>query len=505
MADPALLPYQSAIVDALRFSRQTIAEKSRRIGFTYGLAFGACMVASTCRADGGSDVLYMSYNQDITREFISYCAGFATSLDQAVSEVIEDEVLLEGGDKAIKAFRIEFASGSKIQALPSSARAIRGHQGVAIIDEAAFVEDLDAMIAAAQPLQVWGGRLFVCSTHFGVANPFNRLLTNIRAGREQNWQIQRVTIEDALEQGLYRRICKVQHARWSRRAEAKWRDDLIGSLGARAGQELFCVPDQGGQLWLPLALLEQAARKTLPVHRLTGEASAMDLAQAYRTHAMRGWMADRLADLVKAHGRGAHITIGADIGRTQDLTVIWVLKRTGIMRETLFVLEFSRVTFAEQAAAFHWLAEGWPGLDAIAIDATGIGAQMAEHATDLVGSRAQEVKLSEGWYRLNTEPLKAAFEDKTITIPADHAIIEDLRTVTLIDGVARVPKHARRTAKDGVTRHGDAAIALMLAHAASCDLPPRYECELVGKANPPSNLPPDYHEWFPDEGFPDEV
>ena len=46
--------------------------------------------------------------------------------------------------------------------------------------------------------------------------------------------------------------------------------------------------------------------------------------------------------------------------------------------------------------------------------------------------------MSEPWYRENMPPFKAAFEDGTITIPADRDTQDDLRCLQIIRGVARV-------------------------------------------------------------------
>ena len=60
-------------------------------------------------------------------------------------------------------------------------------------------------------------------------------------------------------------------------------------------------------------------------------------------------------------------------------------------------------------------------------------------------------------------PLVAALEDDALRIPKDADIIDDLRALERIDGVIKL---GRRSGKAG-ERHGDAAIALCLAYAAS--------------------------------------
>ena len=84
----------------------------------------------------------------------------------------------------VQAFRLKFASGFKIVALPSVPRALRGKQGLVIIDEAAFHKDLAEVLKAAVALLMWGGQVVVVSTHDGSANPFNLLLDDIRANGE---------------------------------------------------------------------------------------------------------------------------------------------------------------------------------------------------------------------------------------------------------------------------------------------------------------------------------
>lgn len=76
----------------------------------------------------------------------------------------------------------------------------------------------------------------------------------------------------------------------------------------------------------------------------------------------------------------------------------------------------------------------------------------------------------------------AAIEDDALPVPKDAEIINDLRALERIDGVVKLGKH--RTGKDK-DRHGDAAIALCLAYAASRadNMPP---VEVAIEDNPPS-------------------
>ena len=99
-------------------------------------------------------------------------------------------------------------------ALPSVARSLRSLQGLVILDEAAFYDDLDAVIKAAMAMLMWGGKVVILSTHNGADNPFHRLIKDVNHGR-LNYHLIRVTLDDALEGGLYKRICKKQGKEWS--------------------------------------------------------------------------------------------------------------------------------------------------------------------------------------------------------------------------------------------------------------------------------------------------
>ena len=104
---------------------------------------------------------------------------------------------------------------------------------------------------------------------------------------------------------------------------------------------------------------------------------------------------------------------------------------------------------------------------------------------------------SEGWYRDNTAPLKAAFEDGNIALPKDAAVLDDIAAFRLVRGVPRVPD-LRTTDKNGQKRHGDAGIAVLLGYVASrTEVYQPFTYEPVktsprGAANP--LLPPDDDE-----------
>jgi len=137
-----------------------------------------------------------------------------------------EEVALEDERRALLAYRIQFASGHKIVALSSRPSNLRGKQGRAVIDEAAFHDNLPELLKAALAFTMWGGRVHVISTHNGAENPFNEMVNDIRAGRRP-FSLHRVTLDDAIADGLYHRICTKAGRRYSIAGEREWRARLF--------------------------------------------------------------------------------------------------------------------------------------------------------------------------------------------------------------------------------------------------------------------------------------
>lgn len=71
--------------------------------------------------------------------------------------------------------------------------------------------------------------------------------------------------------------------------------------------------------------------------------------------------------------------------------------------------------------------------------------------------------------RGSEDALRAAVEDRTVTLPNDRDTFADFRLVKLVKGVPRVPENARNPERgqSREQRHGDSAIAAVLAYAAS--------------------------------------
>ncbi|GBR09475.1 hypothetical protein [Gluconobacter frateurii] len=473
MSQPVFLRYQSETMQAVRDHKVVVVEKSRRTGLSWAASFIADITAATARGEGGMDVFYMGYNLEMAREFIDYCAEHAATMQDVVATVQESFWRdPEHPEKDTKVFRLDLASGHKILALPSRARALRGMQGLVILDEAAFHDDLDELLKAAMALLIWGGKVLIISTHDGDQNPFNVLVQKIRA-KKVPYHLIRITLDDALRDGVYHKICEAQGIEWTQAGQDAWRTEMLAFYQDNADEELFCIPNPSTGAYIPLALIDARSDKAVPVKRWACDAAFTLMADRLRELEARSFCEEELAPVLDGLDPKASHVFGEDFGRSGDLTVIWVLQmRPNTDRATVLVVELRNTPFEQQKQILHYVLDRLPRFRAGKMDGRGNGQYLAEVTVQRYGSRVEAVMLSEGWYRDEMPPMKAAFEDATLTLPADQEIHDDIRALKLVRGVARVPD--QRSEGGTGKRHGDAAIALAMAYAASRADPEEY-------------------------------
>lgn len=444
-------------------------EKSRRIGASWGEAADSVLWASETGHGEKRNVWYIGYNKDMAIEFVNDSANWARAYNLAASAMEEyeeiDQEEYEGvvSEKKIQAFRITLASGWRITALSSRPSNLRGKQGRIIIDEAAFHDDLAGLLKAAMAMLIWGGQVHVISTHFGDANPFNDLANDVRAKRKP-YSLHRTTFDDALGDGLYRRICEVLGRQWSPEAETAWRQEVVDFYGDDADEELFCIPSQGTGVWLTRALIESCMSDEIPVIRYEQPKSFAELADHLRHAEVKDWCEETLKPLLSPMPPEWTSYFGEDFGRTGDLTVITPLceEQRATFRAP-FMLELRNIPFQQQEQILFYIVDRLPRFRFGALDARGNGQYLAERAMQQYGAtRIAQVMLSEPWYREHMPRYKAAFEDRSILLPKDKDIIEDHRYVRVIKGVAKLPE-GKTKGDDKKQRHGDSAIAGAMA------------------------------------------
>lgn len=425
-----LLPYQAAWVKD--GSRLKLAEKSRQIGWTWCTAYR--LVSTKSLADARLDAWISSRDDIQARLFLEDCKSFAQLLQTAAEDLGEQAI----DDKGHTAYVLAFANKFRAHSMSSNPDAQAGKRGDRILDEFALHPDPRKLYSIAYPGITWGGSMEIFSTHRGSANFFNELVREIRErGNPKGISLHRVTLQDALEQGFLYKLQTKLPADDPRQQM----DEAAYFAATRAGcadeesfmQEFMCVPADDAAAFLSYDLIASCEYKA-------GEEPAGDLAA-----------------LAAATGE---LFVGVDVGRDQDLTVIWVVEKIAGTYFTRRVIELSKQTFDAQEATLYTIL-GLPRVRRCCIDATGIGRQFAERARQRFGNyKVEEVKFTGPVKEELAYPLKAVFEDRTIRIPLRKEIRADLRAVgkeTTASG------NIRFTAERNANGHADRFWAVALA------------------------------------------
>lgn len=471
-----LLKHQIDILSSTSRYSLTATDKSRRIGATWGVGADSVLTAGSRPDAGGMDVLYIGYNLDMAREFIDTCGMWARAFMPACTEIGEflfhDKGENGSADQYIQAFRIRFASGFEIVALSSRPRSLRGRQGYVILDEFAFHDEPEELLKAAMAFIIWGGKVLVISTHNGDENPFNKLLTDIRAGKYgDDANVVRCTFDDAIVNGLYMRVCMKRGIEWSAEGEAKWRSNVRKLYRHNAAEELDCVPSAGSGVYLSRALIEACTSPPNDVVLLHCPPGFELKPKAVREAYVQAWLEQTVTPLINKLNPNLRHACGQDFARSGDVSCyVPMAIEADLTRRVPFVIEMRNVPYDQQKQVFIFVTRRLPRWGAGKLDATGNGDYLAEAAAqEFGGERIERVKLSQGWYAANMPRVKAGFEDRSILIPANDNIVDDMRQVRIVKGIAMVPPGAKTDGTDGLPRHGDFAVALALAWAASIE------------------------------------
>lgn len=474
-SDAVFLPYQQKWFEDE--SQIMIAEKSRRTGLTWAEAGRNVINAAKPRSRGGCNTFYVGSKQEMALEYIAACALFAKAFNELAEADVYEQTFWDSGKKEeILTYMIRFPkSGRKIQALSSRPSNLRGLQGDVVIDEAAFHESLEELLKAALALTMWGNKVRLISTHNGVDNPFNTYIQDAREGRK-DYSIHRITLDDAIAQGLYRRICYVTGQEWSPEAEKKWRDGLYKNAPniESADEEYGCVPKKSGGAYLTRVLIEQAmvADHSIRIYRYEAPAGFEEWTPEMRTKEIHTWCEENLLpELARLSDRNRH-TFGEDFARRGDLTVFTPLQIDPLLRKRVpFQVELRNLTYEAQRDIMFFICGRLPRLSGLAFDATGNGGYLAEQAALKYGTGiVEQVQLSLAWYALWMPKLKGEFEAFNIEIPRHQNTLDDLLSIKVEKGVPVIDKGRTKdleSASSKAKRHGDSAISLVMAVRAS--------------------------------------
>ena len=392
------LPYQQRWIND--DSRLKIIEKSRQIGMSLATAY-RLVKKHSCK-NVTFDAWVSSRDEIQSKLFLEDCKKFADILHVAAKNY--GKICLHS-DKKISTMSLKFANERSIYSMSSNPNAQAGKRGSRILDEFALHPQQRELYAIAYPGITWGGNLEIISTHRGTQTFFYQLLKHITEnGNKHNFSHHKVTLQDALEQGLLQKlkqkctpdnpILYMDNGEYFDYIRRSCPDDEIFR------QEYMCEPYDDQSIFIPCELIDTAENN-------------------YEFY---------LQSIENAHSNVEYF-LGVDIGRTHDLTVFWVLCKVGDLLITKDVVVLKNQTFSEQEKVLYSLLSSFQ-VKRVCVDQTGIGRQFAERAEEFWGKyKIEGISFTNGIKEHLAYQLRTAFEDKKIKIPADENIRSDLRAV----------------------------------------------------------------------------
>jgi phage FluMu gp28-like protein len=408
----------------------------------------------------------MALNEEGALEFMQDAAFWVKQYQLAASKI--EETLIEDIDKSILAYRIRFESGYRVTGLTSRPSNLRGKQGRVVADEFAFHPDQMELLKAAIALLMWNGRIHIISTHNGIGNPFNRLVEDVKAGKRP-YSVHTVTLDDALKDGLYKRICLATGKGWNEKAQEEWRQELIDFYGDDADEELFCNPKAASGTYIPPLLVEARMDRRYSVARLALKDEFAALPQARQKQEIYDWIDVHIKPFLRALPHSQKSYYGMDFGRTGDISAIApILIESDVRRYCPVIIELRNVPIRAQEWILYELVDGLPNFSGGAMDARGNGTALAEFAESRYGaSRIDKVMPTQGWYLEAMPDYKKALEDDVFRMPYYEDLKTDHAAIKEENGVPKVPESSRYKGTDGGKRHGDGAMALVLGNYAA--------------------------------------
>ena len=426
-----LLPYQAAWVKDV--SRLKIAEKSRQIGWTWAEAYG--LVTRKSLVTARLDAWATSRDEIQARLFLEDCKSFAKLLNIAAKDF--GEVVID--EKGNTAYVLALSNGLRIHSMSSNPDAQAGKRGDRAGDEFALHKDPRKLYSIMYPGITWGGLLELFSTHRGTANFFNQLIREIREkGNPKGFSLHRVTLQDALEQGLLYKLQSKLPPGDERHEmdEAEYFDFIRKGCADEESfqQEYMCVPSDDASAFIEWSLIDGCTYAE-------GEDWEITLEQA----------------------AGKDLYGGLDIGRHHDLTSLTIVEKVAGLRPVRKRIDLQALTFsAQEAILYPWFEV----CKRVCIDATGLGMQFAERSAQRFGKyKCEGITFTGPMKEELAYPVRAAFEDRTIRIPfEDDKLKSDIRAIRK---EVTASGNVRFAADRGMNGHADRFWGVALALHAS--------------------------------------
>lgn len=422
--------------------------KSRRIGGTWVQSLEDVL---DCIERPGLKVWFSSADLSAAVEYIDYVKMWVDVANLIVQTIVVSEDSIGDGDHTPEAIEVAasgeatatmvlFHNGSKVTALSSRPGAFRSKGGKVVLDELAYHQADRDLWKAAQPVAgAWGYPIRILSTENGKGTVFHQLGNpefenhhdeDESDGPASGWSVHEITIERAVSEGMYDRVMGRPTTEQERRTYIRKLERQCLTRSAFL-EEFMCQAQDEAHALLTYEMIRAVERKDLPgLEHSTGP-----------------------------------LYLGMDVARKRDLTVIYVLEVVGRALVRRVFIEMHKTKFADQKQVL-WPLLRHPNLVRASIDATGIGAQMAEEAQDDFGAWVVEaVTFTAAVKDHLATRLVQEFQDATVLIDDDKKQREGLHAVRkVVTGTGAIRYDATH---DEVNGHADHFWALALAVSAA--------------------------------------
>ena len=397
-------------------NRFKIGNMCRQIGKSFIVALEVVDDAM----ETGADWVLLSSGERQSKELMHKVKMHCEAYSLAASAIEEDEYTVN--DIRYTILIIYLPNGARIMGLPANPDTARGFSANVVLDEFAFHKDSAAIWKALFPTIARGYKIRIISTPQGLGNRFHQLFTG-----DNRWSKHEVDIYKAVADGVPHNIDELKEGldddeAWEQEFMVRFIDDATA--------------------WLTYEMIAACQNDTV-----AGEIKYEDFNLETFSPVIRG-----------------RPFIGMDIGRKKDLTVIDLEDQVGDVFWNRLTLILSKVRFTEQKEVL-WSIMRKSNAERACVDATGIGAQLAEETVDEFGQyRAEQVDFTLKSKQDMAVRIKHIFEDKLCRTAICRKLRDDLHSVKKMTTAAGNIRFDAERTKDG---HADRFWAKSLAFTAS--------------------------------------
>jgi phage FluMu gp28-like protein len=407
-----------------------IMQKSRQIGATFVDAYDSVKKAGA--HDARFDVWVSSRDETQARLYLEDCARWANWF-QMGTECFDQLTIKDPRD--LRAYVLQFASGRRIYCLSSNPNALAGKRGHVKLDEFALHQDQRMLYRVAKPVIQWGGTLSIISTHRGSQTLFNELIRDItERGNPMGWSLHTVPLQKAVDQGLVEKINAKSDSKDSREA-------FIARLHAQCIdqeqwlQEYCCTPADESATFITFDMLtscEESELKLMTIEELEpclqSPADQCENLQSSPLNYNSSPLNYNSSTPLPFPPPKSVLFLGLDVARKHDLCVFDVGEKIGDVVWDRLRIEMRGCRFAEIEETLFRLLR-MPQLKRACIDATGLGAQLAERAAERFEWKVEPITFTASMKEELAFGLRADFEERRLRIVRDERLVADLRGI----------------------------------------------------------------------------